>query len=87
MPVSEESALSTGVFHIPVKNCTETGPLGQIAIDYTCAMPGIRMINDPSHILWQPFLAEARVAQKAMNSWATDGSMIEKPYYPRHGLE
>ncbi|MBK6364593.1 MAG: hypothetical protein IPF52_14310 [Saprospiraceae bacterium] len=54
-------------------------PQWQIAIDYTCAMPGIPMINDQSH-LWQPSFV-SRVAQKAMDL-SYDGLMIESHITP-----
>lgn len=55
-------------------------PQWQIAIDYTCAMPGIPMINDPSHICGNRHLL-ARVAQKAMDL-SYDGLMIESHIKP-----
>lgn len=55
-------------------------PQWQIAIDYKCALPDIRLINDPSHICGRRDLL-ARVAQKAMDL-SFDGLMIESHITP-----
>lgn len=55
-------------------------PQWQIAIDYKCALPDVRLINDPSHICGRRDLL-ARVAQKAMDL-SFDGLMIESHITP-----